>query len=122
MRYIILVIFLFAAFNVYSQDTASIGKQNINPRALNLREITKMIEYPDSARENDIEGRVVIMLLVDEKGNVISDKGFKQGHPVFYNEIRRCAYKLKFSPAKMNGVITKCYINIPFEFTLKRED
>jgi protein TonB len=81
-----------------------------------------MIEYPDSARENGIEGKVVIRILVNEDGYVIGDKGLMEGNLVFYTEVKRCVYKLKFTPAKMNGLPTKCYINIPFNFTLIHKD
>lgn len=121
IKHLILVIFLFASFNVYAQDTATVGKKSSSPIVYNLTEVRKMISYPESALDDELEGKVIVRILVNEDGVAIKDS-LISGHKIFYNEVRKWIYKLKMKPATLNDVPIKCYINIPFQFTIPKED
>jgi len=112
---------MLVAFNVYSQDSASVGKRFSSPAIYSLSEIQQMISYPDSAKKIGLEGKVVIRILVNEDGMVIKDS-LMSGEKIFYNEVKKWIYKLRVKPATLNGLPSKCYINVPFLFTLPKQN
>ncbi|MBZ0201743.1 MAG: energy transducer TonB [Ignavibacteria bacterium] len=83
---------------------------------LNLVEVKKMIIYPNV----DAEGRVVVKCFLDKDGNV-EKTGKISGPEIFYEEIRRVAMFLKFSPATVNNYPVKIWVSVPFTFTLKSD-
>jgi TonB family protein len=69
-------------------------------------------EYPDAARSARASGAVVVQIVVDEKGDVISARAVA-GHPLLREAGERAARKAKYSPTtvcgkpvKVTGVIT----------------
>jgi TonB family protein len=106
-RFFLIFIFFISANIVTAQEEA--------PRPLNLATVVNMIQYPDSARLNGIEGRVTVKILVDSLGNVESMNNLT-GHEVFHPEIKRVAMFLKFLPAKIDGIPSRCWITVPFNF------
>jgi len=68
--------------------------------------------YPPLARNIRLEGSVIVQVLIDESGKVISAK-VTSGHPLFVAEAQRAAMQARFSPTlisdqpvKVSGVIT----------------
>ena len=116
MKKILLVVFVSFSFNVFSQDI-----NDRPPKPLNFSDIGKSIVYPDSAKKNNIEGRVTIKLAVSETGNVISAEDYK-GDSVFYNVIIESVFKLKFEPAIENNVRVKAWVLFPFNFVLPKQE
>jgi protein TonB len=76
-------------------------------------------EYPERARQREIEGRVLVSVLVGNRrtGKVDPDSrehprgGFRRGGP------RRCR-ALVFVPASYQGNPVEAWVNIPFPFRL----
>lgn len=69
-------------------------------------------DYPDAARRAHATGAVVVKIVVDEKGDVISARAVA-GHPLLLEAGERAARKAKYSPTtvcgkpvKVTGVIT----------------
>jgi hypothetical protein len=58
----------------------------VPPECINLREVTLSMVYPDEARKEDIEGKVIIKVLIGTDGNVI-ETGEITGPVVFYTEV-----------------------------------
>jgi len=72
--------------------------------------------YPPLARNIRLQGRVIVQVLIDEAGNVISAKA-TSGHPMLIPEAQRAAMKARFSPTvlgdqkiKVQGVITYNFV------------
>ena len=72
--------------------------------------------YPQMARQIRLQGRVVVQVLIDEKGNVVSAEVIS-GHPFFAPEAKRAAMQSRFSPTmlgqqpvKVSGVITYNFV------------
>jgi len=68
--------------------------------------------YPPLARNIRLQGSVIVQVLIDESGKVISAKA-TSGHPLFTAEAQRAAMQARFSPTmigetpvKVSGVIT----------------
>ena len=68
--------------------------------------------YPQIARSIRVQGTVIVQVLIDEKGNVLSAKA-TSGHPLLIPEAQKAALRARFSPTvlgdqpvKVQGVIT----------------
>lgn len=68
--------------------------------------------YPPLAKNIRLQGSVIVQVLIDETGKVISAK-VTSGHPLFVAEAQRAAMQARFSPTligdtpvKVSGVIT----------------
>lgn len=88
------------------------------PQPLNMEEVKQIIGYPDVARDAEIQGQVVVRVLVDEKGNYVKHKMVKKVHPLLAEAVENNIHKLKFSPAIQGNRPIKFWVNIPFRFKL----
>jgi len=84
----------------------------LNAKAINLPKP----EYPPDARAAKASGTVVIQVIIDEQGNVISAKAVS-GHQLLYQASINAALQAKFSPTfllgepvKVTGVITYTFV------------
>ena len=75
-------------------------------------------EYPERARELEIEGRVMLELTVDGEGKVIAVRVVKSLHPVLDEAARQAAMKMRFHPGTVNGTPVTLKIPVPFTFVL----
>jgi protein TonB len=75
-------------------------------------------QYPDLARKAQIEGKVVITVTIDKKGNVENALVFKSV-PMLDEAAVAAAMQCKFKPAKQRDKFVKVKMNIPFDFHLR---
>jgi protein TonB len=85
----------------------------INSRAL----VLPKPPYPSLARQIRLQGTVVIQVLIDERGNVLSAKPVS-GHPMLIPEAQRAALQARFSPTTLNGVPVKVSGMISYTFQM----
>jgi len=74
--------------------------------------------YPDLARKAQIEGKVVVTVTIDKKGNVEKAIIFKS-IPMLDEDAVSAALRCKFKPAKQRDKFVKVKMNIPFDFKLR---
>lgn len=60
-------------------DYIAVDKEAV---VLNYEEVKKQIGYPEIAKEINLEGKVVIRILVDEKGKYVKSIVLKDPHPI----------------------------------------
>jgi len=77
-------------------------------------------EYPELAKKAGIEGRVVISVVVDEEGKVISAEIVSSTNSIFNESALKAAYEYKFSPAMMKDKKVKVRVLIPFNFVIRK--
>lgn len=79
-------------------------------------------EYPPLARTAQMEGKVVVRVLVDKTGEVIKvNIAEGSGASAGFDEAAvAAAWKCKFSPAIQNGLPTAMWVTFPFDFKLRR--
>jgi protein TonB len=84
----------------------------LNSQALSL----PRPNYPPMARQIRIQGTVIVQVLIDEKGNVVSAKA-ASGHPLLIPEAQKAAMQARFSPTiigdqpvKVSGAITYNFV------------
>ena len=59
-------------------------------------------EYPAEARDSKAWGTVVVQVIIDEYGNVVSAKA-ASGHPLLQQASVNAALQAKFSPTSLMG-------------------
>ena len=75
-------------------------------------------EYPDIARKAGVEGLVVVWVLIDETGRVISAEIAASDAPVLNQASLDAAYRHRFLPAYQRDVAVKSRISLRFRFVL----
>jgi periplasmic protein TonB len=73
--------------------------------------------YPPLAKQIRLQGTVVIQVLIDENGKVLSARPVS-GHPMLIAEAQRAAMQAKFSPTTLNGVAVKVSGMISYNFQM----
>ena len=75
--------------------------------------------YPQSARADGVQGRVVVMIYVDEYGFVVRSRIVSSTPPgVFDSSVLTAIREWKFSPATLRGKPVDQWVEIPFNFVM----
>ena len=86
------------------------------PKEINMLEIIRQIDYPDEAREMNLEMRAVFQVLIDENGCYVRHLPPKSAHPITVKQIEPYLPQIMFTPATKDGVPVKFWVNVPFQF------
>lgn len=85
-----------------------------------MKWLSANIRYPESAQENNIEGRVVVKFVVERDGSITQPIIVKGVNKDLDNEALRVVGNMpKWTPGKSNGEPVRCYYTIPVNFRLK---
>ena len=96
-------------FNSSDLDSGPRPKLPVQPR------------YPDSLKKQGKEGRVIIELVVDADGKVLSAKvKSSSGYKAMDDAALKAAQKTKFKPANRGGKNVKAKVLYPISFKLNR--
>jgi TonB family protein len=77
--------------------------------------------YPKEAKMQDIQGKVFLKLLIDEKGNVAKAKVEKGVNALLDKSALTAAKKAKFSPAMVKDKPVKVWVVLPVSYKLDLE-
>lgn len=91
-----------------------------SPIAVNLSSVRGSMKYPEIAVASQVEGTCVAKILVGTSGEILKVASIS-GPEVFHSEIENKVMNLQFTPALQNGQSVKCYVNVPFKFTLGKK-
>ncbi len=84
-----------------------------------IRFISESVRYPEQARQEGIQGTVVVRFLVDKNGKVSEPQVISGVNPMLDNEALRVVSLLPdFEPALYNGKPTDYYLVLPIAFRL----
>ena len=78
-------------------------------------------EYPELARKAQIEGDVVLLLRINEKGNVIGVRVKESVHPLIDEAAIKVAWRAKFKPAMQRDKPVPVMIQIIIRFKLEED-
>jgi TonB family protein len=82
--------------------------------------ITKNIKYPDRAKEQGIQGKVIVKFFISSKGYVSGHEIKKSASPDLDAEALRVLKTItRFEPARRDGKAVPAWYDIPIIFTLK---
>ena len=77
--------------------------------------------YPEKARKEKIEGKVVLKVVVNMDGSV-SDVSVLEGPEEFHQAAIDAISQSRFKPAKHNGKVVPVWVVMPIEFSLGSTD
>lgn len=98
-------------------DTDSMSRDAVESGDLTEKAISlPKPAYPPIARQAKASGEVIIQVLVDERGNVISARPIL-GHPLLQAAAVAAARQAKFSPTKVSGKAVKVSGTITYNFS-----
>ena len=88
-----------------------------------LREwIKKNMKYPSYAKNNGIEGQVLVVFIVEKDGSISNAEVSWGVDPSLDQEALRIVNKMpKWKPGTQNGVAMRVKYRLPITFTLKKE-
>ena len=83
-----------------------------------MKAIAEHVVYPEVAKTNKLEGKVLVKVLIDEKGNAASTE-ILESLSIECDKAAVDAIKnVKFNPAIKDGKKIKCEVVIPVQFKL----
>jgi len=88
------------------------------PSPVNLEEIQKQIEYPQQAKDAEIQGTVTFRIYFDENGRYVKHKLMNSPHPFLTKEAVKHLAKVRVSPALMGDKAVGSWVTIPIRFRL----
>lgn len=74
--------------------------------------------YPPIAKQASVQGPVVVQILVDETGKVVSVHALS-GHPFLIHNAEEAAHRARFTPTVLNGQLLKVQGVITYNFVLR---
>jgi TonB family protein len=74
--------------------------------------------YPEIAEYAGLEGTVLVKVLVDKHGHPTRAFVIKTDQEIFNETARKAALESRFRPAVMNSNPVKCWVLIPYKFTI----
>lgn len=86
--------------------------------------IQKNLKYPEEARKAGIEGRVIVQLLIDARGEIVDRKILKSignGNSSFEEAAVNALKSVKWQAAEQNGEPVKVWVAVPVIFKLYDE-
>jgi protein TonB len=87
-----------------------------------MKYLQKNLRYPPAARENGIEGRVVLQFVVDEQGRISDIQTLRDIGGGCADEATRVVKSMPpWKPGKQNGNPVKVYFKLPVTFKLGTE-
>jgi TonB family protein len=128
--YILLLLFC-AATGVLAQEgeqgkNSSRATEELNvqqePQPLNLESVHRKIKYPKRCKDKNIQGKVIIRILVDKTGKPVKHEVLDSPHDLLTKACTDVIYDLQFSPAINKGEPVVCWVRMPFNFTLKKNE
>jgi protein TonB len=75
-------------------------------------------DYPEMARISQLEGTVIVKVLVGPDGSVMAAEILQGVHPMLNRSALDAARKCKFKPGKQRNIPVKAWMAIPFRFRL----
>ncbi|NUQ80942.1 MAG: TonB family protein [Bacteroidetes bacterium] len=84
-----------------------------------LKAVIRNIEYPDQAIRMFIQGKVVVSVLVNSKGEPERVDVLTSAHPVLSEAAINTIYKTRFIAATQGGRAISARVNLPVQFVLR---
>ncbi|MDB5035665.1 MAG: tonB [Chlorobi bacterium] len=83
-------------------------------------ELQHRITYPEIAQRNNIEGTVIIRILIDSHGRVVNSHVDRSDHPLLTPSALKAVTETVFTPAMHDGKPVAVWVQIPVTFRLSR--
>ena len=114
-KLVTVVMFLAAGFGALASDG---GKEKPTAVVTNYSEVLSQISYPEVCREQAIEGKVIVEILVDRKGRIRKHEIIESPSEELSKAVIDAVPTLEFTPAISGGKAVSSKILIPVNFKL----
>lgn len=84
-----------------------------------MASIVEKIVYPEGAKADKVEGRVLVQFVVDTNGDVVDPQVIKGVDSRLDEEALRVVREIKFVPGKHEGAPAKVKLTLPITFKLQ---
>ena len=113
------------SLNVSAQEEEPMTQPEIAPEfpggtvAL-LSLIQQNIKYPEEAKEQEIQGRVIVQFTIEKDGSVTDVKVVKSVHPLVDEQVVRAVSAMPaWKPGMLEGKPVRVSYSVPFRFRLQ---
>ncbi len=87
-----------------------------------MKWLSNNVRYPETAQQNDVQGRVIVKFVVEKDGSIGAATILKGVDKDLDKEALRVVKKMpKWQPGKNNGVAVRSYFNLPVVFKLQNQ-
>ena len=87
-----------------------------------MKWLSQNVRYPETAQQNDVQGRVIVKSVVEKDGSIGTATILKGVDKDLDREALRVVKKMpKWQPGKNNGVAVRSYFNLPVVFKLQNQ-
>lgn len=87
-----------------------------------MKYLSNNIRYPESAQQNDIQGRVIVKFVVEKDGSIGQAQVVKGVDRALDQEALRVVKKMpRWQPGKNNGVAVRSWFTLPVTFKLQQQ-
>ena len=88
-----------------------------------LKWVQSNLKYPEIAKKNGVQGRVVVQFLIKKDGSIEDVKVYRSRHHALDEEAIRIVKTFpKFIPGKRNGVPVDMWYTLPIDFKLPKAE
>ncbi len=124
---LVALISIFTTQSVYAQQeenqvypVTETKPQYPGGEAALMQYIASAIQYPTTAINANVQGRLVVQFIVEKDGSIGEIKVVSGQHPVLDAEVVRAVKNIpeKFIPGTVNGEIVRCFFALPINFKL----
>ena len=85
-----------------------------------LNYMRETIKYPAQARQDTIQGRVLVTFVINKDGSIVEPEVVKSAHPLLDEEALRMVEKMPaWKPGEQNGKPVRVKYTIPVNFRLQ---
>ncbi len=87
-----------------------------------MKWLSQNVRYPETAQQNDVQGRVIVKFVVEKDGSIGAATILKGVDKDLDREALRAVKKMpRWQPGKNNGVAVRSYFNLPVVFKLQNQ-
>jgi periplasmic protein TonB len=86
-----------------------------------IEAIQNEVVYPENAKDGKIEGKVYILMFINEFGDVVKAEILKSAHPSLDSAALNAVKKVKFVPGKQKDKNVKTQVVVPIVFKLNSD-
>ncbi len=91
---------------------------DVQAQPVNLEQVKRLIGYPPTALQKQLQGKVIVRIVVDENGDYVKHTVLKNPGQPLTDGVEKQLPKLKFTPAVRAGKPVRLGVTIPFSFKL----
>ena len=88
-----------------------------------MKYLSTNLKYPEDAKKQSIEGRVIVQFVINKTGKIINTKILQSLHPSCDKEVIRLIESMPdWVPGKQNGNPVPVYYTLPIRFKLEKSE